>query len=428
MINTETRKVSEIVWREDLYPRFEPNPSVIQRYAEDVEQYPPVEINQHNELIDGYHRWTAHKKANVETIAVIVTETTSDRHFARLAMSRNAQHGLHISNAEKKDWLLSWYTGESEEQKQELASDMGVSLRTVKRWTARKDKDLKVKRQRKAFDLWLACETLEDIAEQMPINDDTVGNYVEEYRKSDNWHKLGIFPDHAADPNWKPPIYNVWKQQTKSIELSHSGNSEASFLDRLLYLYTDPFSIVVDPFAGSGSTIDVCKKRLRRYWVSDRLPIVERRDIRTWDILEGPPPLHKRWGDVELLYLDPPYWKQVEGDYSDDAEDLANMELGTFHETLSQFISACADKMHNGYIAMLMQPTQWRAPERQVIDHAFAVRQVVNLPLEITIQCPYESQQANAQQVNWAKENKRLLEIGRTITVWRIDKGSTNAG
>jgi DNA modification methylase len=70
------------------------------------------------------------------------------------------------------------------------------------------------------------------------------------------------------------------------------------FLDNLLYMYTQPWQIVVDPFAGGGSTIDVCKKRLRRYWASDRQPIVERRDIRQWDILAGPPALHKRWGEV----------------------------------------------------------------------------------------------------------------------------------
>lgn len=55
-------KVSEIVWRKDLYPRFEPNPSRIQQYAEVVKLLPPIEINQRKEMIDGYHRWVAHRK------------------------------------------------------------------------------------------------------------------------------------------------------------------------------------------------------------------------------------------------------------------------------------------------------------------------------------------------------------------------------
>ena len=61
------------------------------------------------------------------------------------------------------------------------------------------------------------------------------------------------------------------------------------WLDNLLYLYTNPADIVVDPFAGSGSTIDLCKKRQRRYWVADRKPIVEREhEIRKHD-LDAPP-------------------------------------------------------------------------------------------------------------------------------------------
>ncbi len=423
---TENRKVSEIVWREDLYPRFEPDASVIQKYAEDIDRYPPVEINQNNELIDGYHRWTAYKKAEVEIIKVTVTRTDSDRHFARLAMSRNAQHGLCISNAEKKDWLLTWYVGESNDEKQTLANDMGVSLRTVKRWTARKDKDLKAKRKRKAFDLWLGCETVEDIGNTLGVTHTTAENYIEELQKNDKWHKFAIFPDYGRDPDWKPPLYNVWKQQEKSGKLVHYGNSEASFLDRLLYQYTEMFDIVLDPFAGSGTTIDVCKKRLRRYWVCDRKPIVEReREIRQQDIMDGPPLLHTRWGQVALLFLDPPYWKQAENEYSEDSEDLANMELGKFYEVLTGFVSACANKMHAGsHVAMLMQPTQWRAPDRRTIDHVFDIRAKLlrskKLRFVQTIQCPYESQQANAQQVEWAKEERKLLEIGRTITVWEV--------
>jgi DNA modification methylase len=38
------------------------------------------------------------------------------------------------------------------------------------------------------------------------------------------------------------------------------------WVDNLLYFYTHPLDVVVDPFAGGGSTIDICKKRLRRYW------------------------------------------------------------------------------------------------------------------------------------------------------------------
>jgi hypothetical protein len=57
-------------------------------------------------------------------------------------------------------------------------------------------------------------------------------------------------------------------------------------VDNLLYLYTKPFDIVLDPFAGGGSTIEVCKKRFRRKMFSDHKPIVEREtEIRQYDLI-----------------------------------------------------------------------------------------------------------------------------------------------
>ncbi len=68
---------SKIIYREDLYPRFKPNPTLIQTYAEDLDQLPPVEVNQHNELIDGYHRWKAHETAGPLPVGRLASITTN---------------------------------------------------------------------------------------------------------------------------------------------------------------------------------------------------------------------------------------------------------------------------------------------------------------------------------------------------------------
>jgi transposase len=336
---------------------------------------------------------------------------------------RNAEFGIQLTQEEKRRKAIHWFVDLAVDVKQ-MALDLAVSESKVYEWISRKRKDLKVDQKRKASEMWLACYTEDAIGATIGVDRSTVSTWMKKPLEIPELEKFTVFSDYR-EPDWKSPIYNVWKRQDKTNKTSHFGNSEALFTDYLLYLYTEPFDIVVDPFAGGGSTIDVCKHRLRRYWVSDRLPIIERRDIREHDILQGPPPLHKRWGDVALLYLDPPYWKQAAGQYSKDAQDLANMELDQFHQTLSGFIEQCATKMKAGsHIAMLMQPTQWFAPDRRyVIDHTFEIRCLLcSAPLRFvkTIQAPYESQQANAQQVEWAKENRDVLELGRTITVWEI--------
>ena len=183
--------------------------------------------------------------------------------------------------------------------------------------------------------------------------------------------------------------------------------------------------MVVDPFAGGGSTIDVCKRRGRRYFVSDRKPIVEREhEIRVHDLTDGLPGV-PRWKDVKLVYLDPPYWKQAEGQYSDDAEDLANMALDDFNMALSGIISDFAKKLSgyggSKYIALIIQPTQWKAPERKFVDHVGDMLRRVPYPVEMRYSVPYESQQCTAQMVEWSKENKRCLVLSREIIVWEVN-------
>ena len=178
--------------------------------------------------------------------------------------------------------------------------------------------------------------------------------------------------------------------------------------------------MVVDPFAGGGSTIDISKKRFRRYFVSDRKPIVEReKEIRQHDLTTGllKPP---QWKDVKLVYLDPPYWKQAENQYSKDPQDLANMELPEFNTVLEGLVSAYAKKLSDAYIALIIQPTQWKSPERQFVDHVGDLLRSVKLPVEMRYSVPYESQQCTAQMVDWAKSNRRCLVLTREIIVWRV--------
>jgi len=166
---------------------------------------------------------------------------------------------------------------------------------------------------------------------------------------------------------------------------------------------------------------------LRRYWVSDRKPIVEReKEIRRHDLLTGEgeivlPDLKGRWGDVRLVYLDPPYWRQAQGRYSSDPTDLANVDLDTFNRVLSGIINAFAKKVTTAHIALIIQPTQWSADQRKPVDHIADMLRLVKAPLAMRYSVPYESQQYNAQQVEWAKTKKQCLILSREIVVWEVN-------
>lgn len=412
--------VADVIFREDLYPRIETSAVTVQKYAEDLDVLPPIEVNQRNELIDGWHRMTAHKKVGAATIRAIVTHTLSDAQLLELAIERNAKHGLQLSQSDKRDMARRIYNATEERRREEkkkyLATILSVSERTIRDWLSRIDKDAKEARDRRIFDLWLACYTQEEIARVVGISQPQVVEIIGNGKLAETDKPVA---GHLID--FDVPIYNVWKQQEKTPGLSHPGNSEVRFVDNLLYLYTQPFDIVVDPFAGSGSTIDICKKRFRRYWVSDRKPIIEReKEIRKHDLTDGMPAL-PRWQDVKLVYLDPPYWKQMEGKYSNDPTDLANMPLEQFTDSLAGVITGFAKKLKPGAaIALLLQPTQWKADDHRYTDHVADMILAIDLPIDMRIQCPYETQQATAQLVNWAKENRKLIVLSRELVVWRV--------
>ena len=68
----------------------------------------------------------------------------------------------------------------------------------------------------------------------------------------------------------------------------------------------------------------------------------------------------------------------------------------------------------------MLQPTQWNAPERTYTDHIVDVLRKVTLPIEMRFSVPYESQQCNAQMVEWAKQSRKVLVLSREIVVWRV--------
>lgn len=427
----QTIKVQDVKFRTDVYPRIETSATTVQKYAEDLSVLPPIKVNQHYELIDGWHRWTAHKKNEVEEIAVEIIQTSSDAHLLELAIEANATHGLQLSQEDKRNMARSIYhvtpEPERDAKKKHLAKILSVSERTVREWTSRIDKDAKEARSKRIFDLWMQCYSTDEIAEKENVAKSEVSTTCSKMADLPNLNKSDqSAAEHATD--FELPIYNVWKQKEKTAGSSHFGNSEVKWLDNLLYLYTDPFDIVVDPFGGGGSTIDLCKKRFRRYWVSDRKPIVEREnEIRKHDLIAEDGSINlpslPRWKDVKLVYLDPPYWKQAESQYSNDPTDLANMPLEQFNTALSGIINGFSKKLKAGdpkYIALIIQPTQWKSDNREFVDHVGDMLRLVKLPVKMRYSVPYESQQCNAQMVEWAKANKQCLVLTREIIVWEV--------
>lgn len=422
-------KLSEVVFDEVVYPRKDHDPALVQRYAQVIDEIEAkqafIAVASDNKLLDGKHRWLAYRTANEgedPTIKVLRYNVSAPHDQLKLAARLNSQHGWQLTAEDKQATSIALHSYGCTYR--DIADTLSVGLTAVTEWLSNTVKAEKKARDEKIRDLWMSCHTQEEIAEAVDIDrtvvSDQTSGFVDLILEEQN-HKTDA---SHTDADFKVPIYNVWTSSKKTNKVELFGNTELRWLDNLLYAYTEPFEIVVDPFAGGGSTIDICKKRWRRYWVSDRKPIVAREsEIRQHDITEGLPGLH-RWSDVGLVYLDPPYWKQAEGKYSEDPKDLANMELEEFNAELSKLIKAFAAKLKkaksDAYIALIIQPTQYNAPEHQFTDHVGDMLRSIKLPVENRISAPYSTEQYTPQVVEWAKENREFLVLTREIVVWRV--------
>jgi len=193
-------------------------------------------------------------------------------------------------------------------------------------------------------------------------------------------------------------------------------------LDNLLYYYTKPFDIVFDPFGGGGMTIDVCKRRQRRYYVSDLSPIPARiTEIRQHDITTGLP------DDLpvpDFVFLDPPYWKQAHKKYSQKETDLGNVDLDCFLNTIADITKAIKRKWYgrdNGRLALIIGILK---QDGDFVDLPFMCYEVISkyLELETRIQVPYSTQVHGGNFVKMAKEKKELLYLSRDLMVFKRGK------
>lgn len=406
--STITLKVSDVIYREDLYPRFKPNPQKIQEYAENIDRLPPIEISQGNILIDGYHRWKAYQTNKLDTIPCTVTQVKSESELERLAVERNSRHGQQLTQDEKKKYAVRWWDVISDD---DILATLSISQATFSRWTKdkRQQKEQEIKQQ--IYDMWMRCHTQQEIADSASVSIGKVSELAENFK---NTH----LNDSENFRNFDPQLYTLWNFQKLTNAGKVFGSIPQEVIDNLLYYYTKPFDIVFDPFGGGGSTIDVCLERKRRYYVSDLSPIPARADIRQWDITQGLP------DDLpvpDFVFLDPPYWKQAEKKYSEKDTDLGNVDLNTFLETIANIAKTVKRKWNSSRpdakLAIIISPFY---RDGEYTDLPLLCYQAIGKYLALTerIDVPYTTQIVQGDEINKAKADKRMIHRVRDLMVF----------
>jgi len=421
--------VKNVIFDESLYSRTGGiDRNAVEDYSQNIITMPSIIINQNNKIVDGVHRYHACLKAKQTSIKVKQIELPDeDIKLANLLI--DIQSGVRHPIQDKKALVVELYDPQNTEQNRLLMEELGVPQRTFYEWTSQK-RSLMQKQLNKAIaiDLLNPYLTQQEIAERNGYKDrekiilfkKTVCGKIAELAKIPHEELQAADLDFLIDyKNFIENdlfLYNIWNVK-KGDNNSHFGHFPKLFMKNLLYYHTQPFDLVYDPFAGSGTTIDACREMLRQYIVSDLTPDKSRPEIFEHDITTGlPNDLPK----PDMVFLDPPYWKQAEGKYSDSERDLGNMSLDEFYQSMYNLFNEIASRKINK-IALVIQPTQY-ANSLVFEDHILKFDKMLHGKYEVEMRyiLPYSTQQYNAQMVEKAKDGKVCLVLHRDLIIWRL--------
>jgi len=161
-------------------------------------------------------------------------------------------------------------------------------------------------------------------------------------RVKDSPSTLTLFPEtevneipEATQIDEKPSLETttLWDYPRQSYGKAPKGNNKfqgvtpAFIIWNLVQRYTQPGDLVVDPMAGSGTTVDVCKEEGRKvicYDIAPKHPEVIQNDARNIPLPDG---------SVDLVFIDSPYGDNVS--YSEHPKDIGKVsceEERFYHE------------------------------------------------------------------------------------------------
>lgn len=136
----------------------------------------------------------------------------------------------------------------------------------------------------------------------------------------------------------KPPFETttLWDYPKQSYGKKPKGNNKfqgvtpAFIVWNMLQRYTKPDELVVDPMAGSGTTIDVCEEEGRKvigYDINPQHPKVIKNDSRKIPLKDN---------SVDMVFIDSPYGDNV--NYSNEPADIGKIsaEDSQFYEELEK--------------------------------------------------------------------------------------------
>ena len=163
----------------------------------------------------------------------------------------------------------------------------------------------------------------------------------------------------VANPKPRLESTTLWDYPKQSYGSTPKGSNKyagvtpAFVIYNMIKRYTEPGDLVLDPMAGSGTTLDVCKEEGRKciaYDVSPVRPEVKQNDARKLPLDDA---------TIDMIFIDSPYGDNIA--YNDHPQNIGRIsaESPEFYSELEKVMSECHRVLKPGKVIGWLIGDQW---------------------------------------------------------------------
>jgi hypothetical protein len=209
--------------------------------------------------------------------------------------------------------------------------------------------------------------------------------------------------------------FNVWPAfPVEAWQRTYPGMIPGQILSNVLHYTTNRNDLVVDVFGGGGNMGLACERMGRKcisFDIEPKYDGIERHNATQ--------PFPDKCKDAQLVFLDPPYWNQKQGEYDTSPDDLSNKPLGEFYLDMVNVIKNAREILKpGGYCVLIIGSTQMKG---KFYDHASSIYSLVHEDWELVnrISATYPTSQYSGADVENAKKNLTMLNLYTSLQFFR---------
>ena len=461
MKQTDNVAISDVVVDLSIYPRSKPNTGMIEQYLDAMragDVFPPIVLEADTKrLIDGLHRLKAVEQLSKEDakhdgkIPVQFVTVPEDVPAKLFAASFSVRHGIGITTADRKATARETIEANPEFNTVTLAKYLGVSDETARSYVGDILAKRREERASKAYRLSRLGWTQKAIAEALGVTTETLRvdsqNFQDIGKSAISQLTSGLPHDEVALRHGVPLnlVHAIemeeWEDDAKRLAAvnvsirpydvwnfagchdlmgsEHPGRVPGDIVAHVLYFFTQQGDLVVDPMAGSGTTLDACLLMGRLCFGYDIDNRHDRIDIIPHDLAkDGWPDAAKK---ASLVFWDPPYFEKM---------DSSNVKDGYVDGSVSalprdKYLTFFADRLTDLHVlvkkgcwlAFLMSDWDDDTGKQDGVflwDYADLIRKA-GWRLKRHIQAPLPSQQLHGDIINKFRQSRRLARLERYL-------------